>query len=65
MKTFALIVLMLVACWILCDNCAQAQYVWTKDSRNPVLPGGAAGSWNCELFCPFVLFNADSSRYEM
>jgi predicted GH43/DUF377 family glycosyl hydrolase len=65
MKTFAFVLVMLVACWILCDNCAQAQYAWTKDSRNPVLLGGAAGSWNSDLFCPFVLFNTDSSRYEM
>lgn len=55
---------MLVACWILCDNCAQAQYVWKRDSRSPVLLGGAAGLENYEFFCPFVLFNTDSSRYE-
>ena len=44
---------------------ASGQYPWTKDTRNPVLSGGAIGSWNRHLFAPCVLFNTDSSRYEM
>ncbi len=39
--------------------------VWTKDSRNPALSGGADGSWNRHVFMPCVLYNADSARYEM
>jgi len=41
------------------------QYVWTKDARNPVLPGGGSGAWNAKVGSPCVLFNADSGRYEM
>jgi predicted GH43/DUF377 family glycosyl hydrolase len=39
--------------------------VWAKDAHNPVLSGGTAGAWNRELLSPCVLFNSDSSRYEM
>ena len=39
--------------------------IWTKDARNPVLSGGAAGAWNREVLYPCVLFNTDASRYEM
>jgi predicted GH43/DUF377 family glycosyl hydrolase len=42
-----------------------AQTQWTKDTRNPILSGGASGSWNRHVFNPRVLFNADSLRYEM
>lgn len=44
---------------------AVGQYIWTKDAGNPVLSGGVAGTWNRHLFVPAVLYNADSSRYEM
>ena len=44
---------------------AFGQYVWTKDPPNPILSGGALGAWNRQVFMPCVLFNADSSRYEM
>ena len=44
---------------------AFGQFTWTKDARNPVLSGGASGAWNCHIAEPCVLFNTDSSRYEM
>jgi len=42
-----------------------AQIHWTKDVNNPVMSGGASGTWNRHLFWPDVLYNADSTRYEM
>jgi predicted GH43/DUF377 family glycosyl hydrolase len=38
---------------------------WKKDPRSPVLSGGANGTWNRHVFMPCVLYNADSTRYEM
>ena len=65
MRNLACVLLPFVACASICGYQAQAQYAWTKDVRNPVLSGGGAGSWNYSLLNPFVLFNSDSSRYEM
>jgi len=42
-----------------------AQLPWTKDANNPVMSGGTAGTWNRHVFMPCVLYNPDSSRYEM
>jgi hypothetical protein len=44
---------------------SSAQINWTKDSNNPVLSGGTAGTWNRHVFGPCVLYNDDSLRYEM
>ena len=44
---------------------AFGQLAWTRDTRNPVLSGGASGAWNYYVGMPGVLFNTDSSRYEM
>jgi predicted GH43/DUF377 family glycosyl hydrolase len=49
----------------LCSVQAAGQYTWTKDTRNPVLVGGNAGQWNAHIAQPSVLYNTDSSRYEM
>ena len=43
----------------------QGQYVWTKYSGNPVLTGSGNNTWDKHVFGPCVIFNADSSRYEM
>jgi len=59
---FSLLCLMLVLGYSLQ---LQAQTQWTKDPANPVLSGGAAGSWNQHVFQPFVLYNPDSSFYQM
>ncbi len=42
-----------------------AQYTWTKYAGNPVIPSGPSGSWYRGVITPCVLYNADSSRYEM
>ncbi len=42
-----------------------AQLPWTKDINNPVMSGGASGTWNRHLGMPNVLYNTHSSRYEM
>jgi predicted GH43/DUF377 family glycosyl hydrolase len=44
---------------------AFGQFVWTHDARNPILSGGAPGTWNENVMTPCVLYNPDSSRYEM
>jgi beta-1,2-mannobiose phosphorylase / 1,2-beta-oligomannan phosphorylase len=43
---------------------AFGQFTWTKDARNPVF-SGVNGTWSTHVFCPCVLFNSDSGRYEM
>jgi beta-1,2-mannobiose phosphorylase / 1,2-beta-oligomannan phosphorylase len=43
---------------------AFGQFTWTKDARNPVF-SGVNGTWSTHVFCPCVLFNSDSARYEM
>jgi predicted GH43/DUF377 family glycosyl hydrolase len=45
-------------------DAANGQRVWTKDARNPVF-SGASLTWSANVFCPCVLFNSDSARYEM
>ena len=43
-----------------------AQYTWTKYIENPLeLLNGASGSWNRNVCEASILYNADSSRYEM
>jgi predicted GH43/DUF377 family glycosyl hydrolase len=46
-------------------NSSFAQIPWTKDARNPIMSGGADGTWNRHVFTPSVLYNPDSTRYEM
>lgn len=65
MKLYQFAVLLLFAAMVLCGHDASGQYVWTKDIQNPVLRGGSAGAWNQYVFNPVVLYNPDSSRYEM
>ena len=43
---------------------AIGQFTWTKDARNPVF-SGVSGAWSNNVFDVCVLFNTDSSRYEM
>jgi len=42
-----------------------SQIPWTKDVNNPVLTGGGDGTWNKHVFSPHVLYNPDSTRFEM
>ncbi len=41
------------------------QVDWTKYPGNPILTGGPSGSWNHNVVEASVLYNADSSRFEM
>jgi predicted GH43/DUF377 family glycosyl hydrolase len=65
MKKIAYLMVLLIIILVLGVDQALSQFVWTKDARNPVMSGGGAGSWNYHVLNPFVLFNNDSSRYEM
>lgn len=64
MKNFTVLWLLTI---VLAVGAGQAvgQYTWTRDARNPVLSGGAGNVWNHHVFMPCVLYNTDSSRYEM
>jgi predicted GH43/DUF377 family glycosyl hydrolase len=41
------------------------QFVWEKYWNNPLEIHGTPGSWNQSVTVPCVIFNSDSSRYEM
>ena len=43
----------------------SAQGNWTKFPGNPLNIHGIAGAWNQSVVTPYVIFNSDSSRYEM
>jgi hypothetical protein len=43
----------------------QGVFSFTKDARNPILTGGVEGSWYKHLLAPCVIYNEDSSKYEM
>ena len=38
---------------------------WAKDAHNPLLSGVGSGAWNHHVTQPSVVYNADSSRYEV
>jgi predicted GH43/DUF377 family glycosyl hydrolase len=59
------VLLLLVAIAVFGSHDAFGQIAWTKDTNNPVLPGGVSGAWNHNVFLPSVLYNPDSARYEM
>lgn len=61
MKTFFLTLFFFLLITQLCFG----QYNWTKYSGNPIITSEPAGSWNRHLKGPSVLFNSDSSRFEM
>ena len=42
-----------------------AQVEWTKDAANPIFSGEENGTWDHHVFQPCVIYNSDSSRYEM
>lgn len=64
MKNNLLTVFLFIAV-VVFQNDSTAQYLWTKDPRNPVLTGGEIGAWNRHVLNAHVLFNEDSARYEM
>jgi predicted GH43/DUF377 family glycosyl hydrolase len=66
MKKNALILFLLAAILVLSERQVFGQLLpWTKDANNPILTGGAEGTWNRHLNWPFMLYNTDSTRYEM
>jgi predicted GH43/DUF377 family glycosyl hydrolase len=65
MKKNALIIFLVAAIIVLSDRQLYGQLPWTKDANNPILSGGASGTWNRHVYWPHVLYNADSARYEM
>jgi beta-1,2-mannobiose phosphorylase / 1,2-beta-oligomannan phosphorylase len=50
---------------VLLPEFIQSQTQWTKDPANPAPLNGSSGSWNYNVWNPFVIYNEDSSRYEM
>jgi predicted GH43/DUF377 family glycosyl hydrolase len=44
---------------------SNGQINWIKDTGNPVMSGAGDGTWNKHVFFPLVIYNHDSTRYEM
>ena len=61
----ALKLLLLIIFLLLSDMQVFGQIPWTKDPNNPVLSGGSGGAWYQHALWPAILYNADSTRYEM
>jgi predicted GH43/DUF377 family glycosyl hydrolase len=64
MRSFFFKLFLLIAVLVVSRE-TVAQVNWVKYSGNPVLTAGAVGAWNRHMFQPSVLYNPDSSRYEM
>ena len=65
LKNNALKLLLLIAFLVSSDKQVFGQIPWTKDVNNPVMSGGTSGTWNRHVLWPTLLYNADSTRYEM
>lgn len=65
MKNIAFLTGVLSAMIVMGTHETSGQYTWTKDPGNPVLSGGGTGAWDANVGVPWVLFNADSGRFEM
>ena len=64
MKSFFFKLLLLISVLVVSSGDLFAQVNWTKYPGNPVLPG-QPGTWYAYVSMNSVLYNADSSRYEM
>jgi predicted GH43/DUF377 family glycosyl hydrolase len=51
--------------FLLTTQICFGQWVWTKFEGNPVLTGSGSSTWDKYVMGPWVIFNADSNRYEM
>jgi hypothetical protein len=60
--TRILLVIMLI---VISYGFVFGQFVWEKYWNNPLEIHGSPGSWNQSVTVPCVIFNSDSSRYEM
>jgi predicted GH43/DUF377 family glycosyl hydrolase len=65
MRRFLAISILVMLFLVSTFNSSFAQIPWTKDARNPIMSGGADGTWSRHVFTPSVLYNPDSTRYEM
>ncbi|MFO7527006.1 MAG: T9SS type A sorting domain-containing protein [Ignavibacteriaceae bacterium] len=63
MKTFLFKLFLLITFFVLSSSVLLAQVNWTKYEGNPVIT--VPGAWYNGAFAPYVIYNADSSRYEM
>jgi len=64
MKSFFFKLFLFITLFVLSSTDLLAQVNWTKYPDNPVLTG-PTGSWYRNLYMPCVLYNSDSSRFEM
>ncbi|MCU0364677.1 MAG: T9SS type A sorting domain-containing protein [Ignavibacteriaceae bacterium] len=64
-KTFFFKLFLLIIVLAASGESIIAQYDWTRHPNNPLMSGSGPGTWDKHVMFPFVLFNADSSRYEM
>lgn len=51
--------------FLLTTQICFGQWLWTKYEGNPVLIGSGSSTWVRHIMGPWVIFNADSNRYEM
>ena len=65
MKTILFKLLLLITVLFIISSDLLAQVNWTKYADNPILKGGPSGNWNHSVVEASVLYNADSSRFEM
>ena len=61
MKNF----LQILFSFLLVSQICFGQWLWTKYEGNPVLSGSGISTWDKHVMGPWVIFNADSNRYEM
>jgi predicted GH43/DUF377 family glycosyl hydrolase len=65
MRTFFFKLFLLIVVLTLSNGSLRAQYEWEKYPANPINIHGLPGSWDESVVGPLVIFNPDSSRYEM
>jgi len=66
MKKKAGVLIVLGLFTLLNYHLSPAQQVWIKDTQNnPVFTGGQPGTWDYHVFMPHVLYDAQTSTYEM
>jgi predicted GH43/DUF377 family glycosyl hydrolase len=63
MKHFFTVLIFFLQAGFLTNSIAQVE--WIKDPANPIPLNGESSTWNRHVFFPNVLYNADSSCYEM
>ncbi len=64
MRAFTFKLFLLITVLILCSD-AFGQFPFTKYPGNPLFIHGAPGTWHQVVYTPYVIYNPDSSRFEM